>query len=201
MVYPDEYLDGRTAIEWCDKTRFGSGVAKAIVWRVLTSGGLMQAMTLDYDEWAAWHEFSVEAIRVAVARMVANGHARIVTGAEWYSHDGEVLELMTPGRHALDAALAAEVAAKEAERLARIALAGGREYRAPIPQEIRDEVYARDGYACVKCGATEDLTLDHIHPWSLGGPDTADNLRVLCRSCNSRKSNRIEDTALPTGRK
>lgn len=200
MVDELDHVNGMDAIRWSEETRFGSGVAKAIVWRILTGGG-MAAMPLDYEEWAAWHEFSVDAIRVAVARMVTNGHARIVSNSNWYSSDGPVLELMTPGRHALDAALAAEAAAKEAERLARIARAGGREQRAPIPKETRDEVYARDGYACVKCGATDDLTLDHIHPWSLGGPDTADNLRVLCRSCNSRKSNRIEDTALPTGRK
>ncbi len=35
--------------------------------------------------------------------------------------------------------------------------------------------------------STGDLSLDHIYPWSLGGPDTVENLRVLCRSCNSRK--------------
>ena len=63
--------------------------------------------------------------------------------------------------------------------------------RAPIPPEVRLAVYARDGHRCVECDAAEDLTLDHIIPWSKGGPDTEDNLRVLCRSCNSRKGARI----------
>lgn len=27
----------------------------------------------------------------------------------------------------------------------------------------------------------------HVYPWSLGGPDTEANLRVLRRPCNSRK--------------
>jgi hypothetical protein len=38
----------------------------------------------------------------------------------------------------------------------------------------------------------DDLTLDHIIPWSHGGSDTITNLRVLCRSCNSSRGNRIE---------
>jgi 5-methylcytosine-specific restriction protein A len=43
---------------------------------------------------------------------------------------------------------------------------------------------------CSACGATEDLTGDHIHPRSKGGQATIENVRVLCRSCNSRKGNR-----------
>lgn len=65
------------------------------------------------------------------------------------------------------------------------------ECRAAIPKWLRTAVYDRDGHACVQCGATEDLTLDHIHPWSLGGSDTYENLRVLCRSCNSSKGARV----------
>lgn len=62
-----------------------------------------------------------------------------------------------------------------------------REERAPIPLTVRLAVYARDGWRCVTCGADGDLTLDHIYPWSLGGPDTEQNLQTMCRSCNSRK--------------
>lgn len=63
--------------------------------------------------------------------------------------------------------------------------------RTHIPPEVRDFVMARDGYQCVLCGSKENLTLDHIYPWSKGGPDTEDNLRVLCRSCNSAKRDRV----------
>lgn len=63
--------------------------------------------------------------------------------------------------------------------------------REPISATLRAKVYERDGHACLQCGATEDLTLDHIHPWSKGGPDTYENLRVLCRSCNSSKGARV----------
>lgn len=63
--------------------------------------------------------------------------------------------------------------------------------RRPIPAALRAKVYDRDGRACVQCGATQDLALDHIYPHSLGGEDTYDNLRTLCRSCNSRKGGRV----------
>jgi len=65
------------------------------------------------------------------------------------------------------------------------------EQRMPIPRALRRAVMARDGHRCVQCGTTESLSLDHIHPWSLGGPDTYENLRVLCRSCNSSKGAKI----------
>jgi hypothetical protein len=65
------------------------------------------------------------------------------------------------------------------------------ERRAPIPAAVRRRVLARCGHRCVKCGHTSHLALDHIFPWSLGGPDTEDNLQVLCRSCNSSKGAKV----------
>lgn len=55
----------------------------------------------------------------------------------------------------------------------------------------RERIYARDEHRCVLCSATDDLTLDHIHPRSRAGSDSDSNLRVLCRSCNSSKGARI----------
>ncbi|MBA2489080.1 MAG: HNH endonuclease [Chloroflexi bacterium] len=37
---------------------------------------------------------------------------------------------------------------------------------------------------CERCGAVDDLTVDHIVPRSMGGSDERANLRVLCRSCH-----------------
>ena len=62
--------------------------------------------------------------------------------------------------------------------------------RAHIPAAVRRAVYERDGSRCLGCGTTDDLTLDHIVPWSHGGSDAEDNLRTLCRSCNSSRGNR-----------
>jgi HNH endonuclease len=63
--------------------------------------------------------------------------------------------------------------------------------RDPIPVKVRFFVFERDGYRCVQCGATEDLTIDHIYPRSLGGGHTEDNLQTLCRPCNCRKGARV----------
>jgi diadenosine tetraphosphatase ApaH/serine/threonine PP2A family protein phosphatase len=65
------------------------------------------------------------------------------------------------------------------------------ESRRKIPDSLRAAVYDRDGRACVICFATEDLTLDHIYPWSLGGLDEYENFQTLCRSCNSQKGARV----------
>ena len=47
-------------------------------------------------------------------------------------------------------------------------------------------------YACVECGTTHDITIDHKVPLSLGGSDDVSNLQFLCRSCNSRKGTKAE---------
>lgn len=63
--------------------------------------------------------------------------------------------------------------------------------REPIPQEIQDIVWNRDGGKCVKCGSQENLEFDHIIPFSKGGSNTARNLQLLCQKCNREKSNKI----------
>jgi 5-methylcytosine-specific restriction endonuclease McrA len=55
-------------------------------------------------------------------------------------------------------------------------------------------IKSRDAWACVYCGTTELLSLDHLTPRSHGGLDTPSNLVTACRSCNSRRQN----TALAT---
>jgi len=65
--------------------------------------------------------------------------------------------------------------------------------RSPIPGALRHEVFKRDGYKCVECGATNQevrLHVDHIIPISQGGSNELDNLQTLCIDCNLAKSNR-----------
>lgn len=64
-----------------------------------------------------------------------------------------------------------------------------------IKAKTRVDVLVRDKYTCQMCGAKSKdgavLEIDHIHPVSLGGSNELSNLQVLCRECNSGKSNRI----------
>lgn len=59
-----------------------------------------------------------------------------------------------------------------------------------VSKSVRATVYDRDGGACKTCGATDDLSVDHIVPQRRGGTHALDNLQTLCRSCNARKGTR-----------
>lgn len=61
---------------------------------------------------------------------------------------------------------------------------------AGVPEKQRQAVFDRDGRLCLECGATDDLTIDHIIPRTHGGTNDDDNLQTLCRRCNSSKNNR-----------
>ncbi len=52
---------------------------------------------------------------------------------------------------------------------------------------------ARFGRRCCACGSGQSLTIDHVVPLSRGGDNTAENIQVLCGSCNSRKGTRTLD--------
>ncbi len=61
-----------------------------------------------------------------------------------------------------------------------------------IPEHVKRAVRARDGNKCRNCGVvTEFLHYDHIFPHDLGGPTTADNIQLLCPTCNTSKGNKI----------
>lgn len=63
-------------------------------------------------------------------------------------------------------------------------------------QKLR--AYERQGHKCPLCVANginteyafEDMEGDHIIPWSKGGHTTDDNLQMLCKECNSAKSDK-----------
>lgn len=56
----------------------------------------------------------------------------------------------------------------------------------------RRALIKRDGHRCKVCGATCDLTIDHIVPRSRGGSNRLENLRLLCEPCNQDKGDRLD---------
>ncbi len=71
---------------------------------------------------------------------------------------------------------------------------GRREGRS-IPRDIMLKVVRRDNHVCQMCHQyvrDEELEFDHIIPFSKGGPTSVSNLRLLCRTCNRKKSNGLE---------
>lgn len=62
--------------------------------------------------------------------------------------------------------------------------------RPRISDKVREEVYQRDGWKCRDCGRTDDLTVDHIWPYSRGGTNALDNLQTLCKPCNVSKNDK-----------
>ena len=60
-----------------------------------------------------------------------------------------------------------------------------------IPAAVKSYVWHRDGQRCVYCGSNENLEYDHIIPFSWGGSNSPENVQLLCRTCNRRKSDNL----------
>jgi len=57
-------------------------------------------------------------------------------------------------------------------------------------KRLRFEIFKRDGFRCVYCGATpvdSPLHIDHVTPLAAGGTDDPDNLATACQNCNAGK--------------
>lgn len=63
-----------------------------------------------------------------------------------------------------------------------------------ISWRLRFLVMRRDDFKCQCCGNSPALSpgivlhVDHVHPWSKGGPTKMANLQTLCEQCNIGKS-------------
>lgn len=55
--------------------------------------------------------------------------------------------------------------------------------RRAIPLDVRKVVAKRDNYRCQRCGAS-GKSVHHIIPYDEGGPDTVENLILLCQPCH-----------------
>ena len=73
----------------------------------------------------------------------------------------------------------------------KISKSSSRRKRTNIPRGLRHEVFKRDNYTCVECGARKSdgatLHVDHKVPVSKGGTDELDNLQTWCSDCNLNK--------------
>lgn len=69
-----------------------------------------------------------------------------------------------------------------------------RKYGVEIEPVNRRKVIERDQSTCYMCGrrlAHWEVVLDHVVPVSRGGAHSESNMRVACRPCNLRKSNKL----------
>src|SRR5262245_54989187 len=67
-----------------------------------------------------------------------------------------------------------------------------------VPLPVAKQVWERDGSQCTfvdstgrRCQERRFLTLEHRHPFALGGPATVDNLCLLCKSHNAHAARRV----------
>lgn len=67
-------------------------------------------------------------------------------------------------------------------------------YRNRVPYSKRN-IMVRDGYECMYCGATNQLTIDHMLPSSRGGKTSFENCVTACQPCNNKKNNRTTSEA------
>jgi len=74
-------------------------------------------------------------------------------------------------------------------RAAEEAVAG--HHRERIADDVRLHVWERDGGRCVRCERDDDLQFDHVIPVSRGGGNAAENIQILCGSCNRSKGDAL----------
>lgn len=48
----------------------------------------------------------------------------------------------------------------------------------------RDQIFDRDGYACIICGVKTELTVHHIIPWAITKDNSNRNLMTVCKKCH-----------------
>lgn len=67
-------------------------------------------------------------------------------------------------------------------------------YRNRVPFSKRN-IMIRDGYKCVYCDSTFNLTIDHVLPTAKGGKTSFENCVCACLPCNNQKRNRTPSEA------
>jgi 5-methylcytosine-specific restriction endonuclease McrA len=63
-----------------------------------------------------------------------------------------------------------------------------------LDYDLWEEMVDKYSHTCLCCRRSDvEITIDHVTPISLGGSNDITNLQPLCRSCNSKKGNRVID--------
>lgn len=140
-------------------------------------------MTLAMAEWrdnnrerylanvSAWTIKNRDRIRAKnAAYRLAHAERRRATSAAWERTHGHIRAEYNARRHAQ------KMHSSQIERINKAT------------------IIERDASICYLCGRTLtalEITLDHVIPLIAGGPHTYENLKVACRSCNSRKGGRL----------
>ena len=71
-----------------------------------------------------------------------------------------------------------------------------RNHSRAVPRDVMLKVVRRDGQICQECFMPvpdTEVEFDHIIPFSKGGTTTADNLKLVHRTCNRKKSTSLND--------
>lgn len=136
----------------------------------------------------------VKAMRDRVAALKENFCVYVVDGIDYicFLNWGDFQKPKYPKDSTLPPLEAASLKSTRPSRHGEVVTVQGRSWvrRGYVKKHVRAAVYARDGHACVNCGSTKALQIDHIEPVSNGGSNEPDNLRTLCRSCNTSLCNR-----------
>jgi len=125
---------------------------------------------------------------------------------ESHSADIEMLRSYAGKDEKIDEAIKVVDFSLEAARIAAELNATKRARGRTQVQKVRSELQAnyhktlvslgrRDGFRCMTCLSSEpDLQIDHVVPVSKGGKNDLDNLQLLCRTCNAKKSDKFDGT-------
>ncbi len=123
--------------------------------------------------------------------------------AIWKSHNVEINKRLKAFKKSQDYKLVTDKA-KEIEDIIQTVVNGisvdpkrfyTQDDRKELCEKALNDSSLNDGHGkilCTKCNnyfLPEELTVDHIIPWSRGGRTELSNAQLLCRVCNSKKNN------------
>lgn len=176
----------QTACKSCNKAYREAHHARIqeykVEYRRANSAELVEKQKVYYE---AHRAHTIRYLRAYYRKNIANSQEY---RKEWYASNREELSLY---KKAYNKAKPEIARVCNAVREARKRSNGG----SLTPQQWR-EIKDRYDHTCLCCGRKEPeirLSIDHVIPVTKGGSGNADNIQPLCRSCNSRKNNKVID--------